>query len=144
MLVIAPAFPDHRINNIMTTYSEMTVSLRRNRFLKAWEQFAPDATFAEMTLAEFKAKSEEPFKVRDVIEDARTKLRGLTLERNQADQVLNDDFILIAHGIRGDKAFGEDCPFYRALGFVPKSERKVGIRKTKAEAATPPPAANAA
>lgn len=126
----------------MGKYSEAKVSQRRDQFLIAWEQFAPDAKFAEMTLSEFRTKSEEPLRVRNSIKESKTKLRGLTLERDQSDEVMNNDLVLIAHGIRGDKAFGEDCPFYRALGFVPKSERRSGNRKTKAQAETPPPAAN--
>lgn len=36
--------------------------------------------------------------------------------------------------------YGEDCEFYRSLGFVPKSERKTGTaRRNKAEKPAAPP-----
>ena len=95
-----------------------------------WRKFhAQDKSFAGMTLAEFEVKSKEPLDVRKDLGDARTKVSGLILKRDQADENLNEDLILIAHAIRADQAFGEDCPFYRSLGFVPKSERKTGRRR---------------
>ncbi len=48
---------------------------------------------------------------------------------------------MIAHAIRGSQLYGEDCEFYRSLGFVPKSEWKTGtVRKKKAEKAATAPA----
>jgi hypothetical protein len=83
-----------------------------------------------MTLAEFEAKSQAPFDVRKELVDARTKVRGLILKRDQADDTLNEVLILIAHAVRADTEFGEDSPYYRSLGFVPKSERRTGRRRT--------------
>lgn len=132
----------------MPRYTDKTVSIRRDQFLKSWKEFALETTFAGMTVAEFEERSNEPIEARERIAEARTKVSGLLLDREKADQTLNDDLILIAHAIRGNKSFGEDCALYRSLGFVPKSERKSGMtRKPKAKAAdTSPaqPAANAA
>ena len=76
-----------------------------------------------------------------LIADLKTKLKGLKLKRDKADDALSKVFVLIAHGIRGNEAYGEDCQFYRSLGFVPKSERKTGtIRKKKEEKPTTAPA----
>ena len=87
-----------------------------------------------MTLAEFEVKSKEPLDVRKDLGDARTKVSGLILKRDQADDTHNEDLILIAHAIRADKDLGEDSPLYRSLGFVPKSERKKRRRKGKSPA----------
>jgi hypothetical protein len=62
----------------------------------------------------------------------------LKLKRDKADDVQTKVFVLIAHAIRGSQLYGEDCEFYRSLGFVPKSERKTGtVRKKKAEKPVP-------
>ena len=88
-----------------------------------------------MTLAEFEAKSQEPLDIRKDLSDARTKVSGLILQRDQADVAHNEDLLLIAHAIRADKAFGEDSPLYRSLGYIPKSERKRPRRKPGGAAA---------
>ncbi len=126
----------HKPSKYMTKYSTAAVSRKRAQFLSSWEEYAQDKSFAGMTLAEFQTKSMEPLDVRKDLGDARTKVSGLILKRDQADVTLNEDFLLIAHAIRADKDFGEDCPFYRSLGFVPKSERKNGRRKP--DSAAPP------
>jgi hypothetical protein len=87
-----------------------------------------------MTLAEFDVKSKEPLNVRKDLADARTKVSGLILKRDKADDTHNEDLVLIAHAIRADKDLGEDSPLYRSLGFVPKSERKKRRRKRKSPA----------
>lgn len=96
-------------------------------FLLAWREIAPDATFGGKTLAEFEAAT-VPFK------DAVGQLHSLTIQRSaaqkmrdQEEESLKDLLILIAHGVRSDPAHGEDSPLYRAMGFVPKSERASGL-----------------
>jgi len=132
----------------MAKYTTATVSQRRDQFLSSWQEFAPDVTFAGISLAQFEEESKKPLDVRKDMADATTKLKGLMLKRDKADASLNDEVILIAHAIRGNPEFGEDCEFYRSLGFIPKSERKKatqGRKKAAPDAATvEPPAANAA
>ncbi|MBA2593787.1 MAG: hypothetical protein M3495_08480 [Pseudomonadota bacterium] len=36
------------------------------------------------------------------------------------------------NAVRGDVEYGEDSAFYKALGYVPKSERKSGLRRIAA------------
>ena len=132
----------------MAKYTKAAVSQRRDQFLSSWRKFAPDVTFAGITLAEFEEDSKKPLDVRKDMADAATTLKGLMLKRDKADAALNEEIILIAHAIRGTPEFGEDCEFYRSLGFIPKSERKKntkGRKKAAPDAAdTDLPDANAA
>lgn len=134
--------PGHNLNRQMKKHSTAAMTRKRAQFLSSWEEYAQNKSFAGMTLAEFETKSQAPFDVRKDLGDARTKVRGLILKRDKADDTLNEDLILIAHAIRADKDFGEDCPLYRSLGFVPKSERKTGRRRGDSPA--PPVTENAA
>ncbi|MEP2776432.1 MAG: hypothetical protein ABJQ29_17020 [Luteolibacter sp.] len=118
----------------MARHSTTAMTRKRAQFLSSWAEYAQDKSFAGMTLAEFETKSMEPFDVRKDLGDARTKVSGLILKRDKADEALNEELIQIAHAIRADQDFGEDCPFYRSLGFVPKSERKTGRRKSDSPA----------
>lgn len=131
----------------MPRINKKSVPVRVTQFLASWKEYAPDHVFADMTLEEFTTKAGESDAARDSIIEANTKLQGLKLQRDQKDAAIKDDLILIAHSIRGNKAYGEDCPFYRSLGFVPKSERKSGLRRARSGKATPvqsPSEANAA
>ncbi|MFM2197004.1 MAG: hypothetical protein RLZZ505_436 [Verrucomicrobiota bacterium] len=115
----------------MPKQSTAAITRKRAQFLSSWAEYAQNKSFAGMTLAEFEVKSKEPLEVRKDLGDARTKVSGLILKRDKADDSLNEDLILIAHAIRADKDFGEDCPLYRSLGFVPKSERKRARRSAE-------------
>ncbi|MGB6220704.1 hypothetical protein [Haloferula sp.] len=45
------------------------------------------------------------------------------------------------HSLRpfgSDSDYGEDSPLYRAMGFVPKSERSSGLTRRSADEAGPP------
>jgi hypothetical protein len=44
----------------------------------------------------------------------------------------------MANGVRASSDYGYDCPMYRALGYVPKSESKTGRRRRKVIVAAPP------
>ena len=142
MLKIPVCEPGTNQTKYMSKYNNNALTRKRAQFLASWEEYAQDKSFAGMTLAEFETKSKAPFAVRKELAAARTKANGLILEREKADDTLNEDLILIAHAIRADKDFGEDCPLYRSLGFVPKSERKSGRRRGSSPA--PPETENAA
>jgi len=117
----------------MTKQSNNTVSQRRAQFIASWRQFAPEATFANLTLAQFEEESEKPLEVRSRMTVLQTQLKGIKIERDQADEVLSEVFVSVANSIRGNPDFGLNSPLYRSLGFVPKDERKL-----KKDAGTPP------
>lgn len=123
----------------MANNKTKNVSLRREKLLASWLEFAPGATFAGFTLAQFEEASMEPLQVRKTMEAAKTKLAGLKLKRDKAEETL----VLIANSIRGTPEYGQDCELYRSLGFIPKSERRTGTgARKKAELtapAAPPP-----
>lgn len=126
----------------MAIYTNKTAPLRREQFIASWREYAPEVTFAGMTLAEFEAGTLESIDVRKRMDEAQTKLAGMKLAREQADRTMTDLMILVAHGVRADPTYGEDSPFYRALGYVPKSERKSGLSRRPAQKT--PPSADAA
>ena len=103
-----------------------SVSLRREQFLAAWREYAPGASFSGIDLAMFEADTQVLPDRSKIMEELKTKMTGAKLARDQAEQFVNDQMVRIALAIRGSEAYGEDCPFYRALGFIPKSERRTG------------------
>ena len=113
---------------------------RRTIFISSWRNFAPNESFGGMTLTQFEEATAEAIAVRQKILIARTQLSGLMLDRSSADDATREAFIRVADGVRASADHGYDCPMYRALGYVPKSESKTGRRRTKTVYVTAPPA----
>jgi hypothetical protein len=114
----------------MTKISHNQQLKRRDLFLAAWQEFAPTETLGGLTLVQFEAEAQKPTAVRTRLKAAQAQVRGISLERAKADEVLNEQFVRIANSVRGNPAYGVDSPLYRALGFVPKSERKRPRRRS--------------
>ena len=108
------------------------------KIIKAWEDNAADKEFAEMTLAQFKAKVKASFDARDVITGLDAKLVTAINTRADADKVSVPEAQLVVNSVKGSPEFGEDSSLYEAMGYVRKSERKSGLKKPKKSA--PPPA----
>jgi hypothetical protein len=108
-------------------------------FQRAWSELVPEASFAGMTLADFETAL-APF-------DAAAKdLNDLTVQAAAAKTVLNQEesalrgmLNKVAHSVRADLNHGDDSPLYRAMGYIPRSERASGLtRKDKTTGETAP------
>ena len=122
----------------MTKFSHTEQTKRKDLFLAAWNEYAPTETLGGLTLAQFQTEVQKPNAVRARLKAAQAQVRGITLERTKADELLNEQFVRIANSVRGNPEYGVDSPFYRALGFVPKSERKRPRRRSTQAPATAP------
>lgn len=96
-----------------------------------WKEQAPEAVFAGKPLADLEAalmelqQSNENLKIKDQARSAAVKTRDDKL--NALATLLR----IIVKGVQGHPEYGEDSPLYRAMGFVPFSERSSGLtRKT--------------
>ncbi len=118
---------------------------KSQQFITSWTEFAPEATLAGKTLAQFVADSQVPSEVQALIVSAKTKYKGYINDRNEAALVLRDQLVALVNAVRCDPNHGFNSAFYRSLGYVTQTERKSPGRKaTTAEPAVTPPAANAA
>jgi hypothetical protein len=110
-------------------------------FQAAWREIAPAASFAGMTLAEFEIQTTPLTQSVQRLQALDVKYSAEVKARDEADAAARETLRLIANAVRGDPAFGEDSRLYRAMGFVPLSERQSGLtRKTAGK----PPAGEAA
>lgn len=113
------------------------VTQRISRFTHAWTELAPGATFAGMTLAEFRAAVQASIDERAAIASLGALRSAAIARKNAADAASRDAMFAVANAVRADSAHGPDGALYRALGYVPKSERRSGLtRKVNATAAT--------
>lgn len=102
----------------------------------AWKELAPAAVFAGKTLEDIEsalqalAESNEELKIRDQARSAAIKRRDEKL------QALTDLTRTVVKGVQGHPEHGEDSPLYRAMGFVPFSERRSGLTRRRKAMAT--------
>lgn len=129
----------------MAKISLNNVSARRSQFIAAWREYAPEATFDGSTLAQFEAETLEQLNVSLLMEAAKAQIAGLMMDRDRAHAAMNRKMVMVAKAVRGHFAFGEDSNVYRAMGYVPLSERKSGLTRKMKNATPPtPPTASAA
>ena len=106
---------------------------RGEHFLRVWKHQAPEQEqFAGIGYGELQAEVDTAKALREQVRAVEVWLRGLRLERDQADRKLAGKLIRIAKGVQAEPGYGDDCGFYRALGFVPLSENRSGRPRKKA------------
>ncbi|HEX8371010.1 MAG TPA: hypothetical protein VF604_20870 [Pyrinomonadaceae bacterium] len=97
----------------------------------AWETHAPDATFFDTTLAQYKAKVKISRDIRDVIAGLEQQLTAAKTERDNVDAGNLKLEQNVAKAIAGDPDFGDDSALYEGTGRIRKSERKSGLTRKK-------------
>ena len=95
--------------------------------VSAWTELAPTAQFAGLTLAQFEAKVKPSFDTRTEVSTLETQLKAARQSRKNADTVSNDDALNIVNGVRSAPGFGENSALYKAMGYIPKNDRKSGL-----------------
>ena len=101
-----------------------------NDILSAWKELAPTAQFAGLTLAEFEAKVQPSFTTRTEVAVLETQLKAVRQSRKNADEVSNEDALNIVNGVRSAPGYGENSALYKAMGYIPKNDRRSGLVRT--------------
>lgn len=109
-------------------------------FQAAWREIAPEGNFAGMTLAAFETQTALLAQSTQRLQSLAAQTSAEVKARAEADAAAREAMRIVAHAVRGDPAYGEDSALYRAMGFVPLSERQSGLTRKTAEV----PAANGA
>ena len=100
-----------------------------NAVIAGWEEHAPDASFAGLTLAQFKAKMKPSLDARDLIEDLDRKLTGARVDRNNADVTSDEIANNVINSAKGDPSYGENSALYASFGYIRKDDRKSGLTR---------------
>ena len=99
---------------------------RAQTIADAWEQFAPDATFAGMTLTQYRNRTKPSFDVRDEHSALRAQQRGKREEILGADDITRLANKQVAAAVRADPTHGSDSPLLAAMDYVTDSMKKSG------------------
>jgi hypothetical protein len=105
-------------------------------FTAAWREIAPEASFAGMTLAEFETQTAPLTQSIQRLQSLDAQYAAELKARAEADAAAREAMRIVVNAVRGNPAYGEDSALYRAMGFVPLSERQSGLTRK----ATAPPA----
>jgi len=93
----------------------------------AWNEIEKDAEFADLTLAQFKAKVKPSLDYRAEIASLELQLKAARFKRDQADQASNAECLLVVNAVKGHREHGENSALYKAMGYVPRDERRNGL-----------------
>jgi hypothetical protein len=104
------------------------------KIINAWTTLAPAATFAGMTLAQYKAKVQPTFDTRTAIDKLAAQTTSALDARDNADGLTTQTNQLVVNAVKGDPTQGEDSDLYEAMGYVRKSERKSGLTRKSSPA----------
>jgi hypothetical protein len=123
------------VTEIMAT-TPKAVADDTQTIIDGWGELAPAATFAGMTLAQFKAAVQPSFDARAQIVKLETDLKAAQDARDQADVTTSDKNDKVVKAVVADVNYGDDSALYESMGYVRKSARASGLtRKSKAAAA---------
>src|SRR5436190_12606427 len=100
-----------------------------NAMIDGWQEHAADATFAGLTLAQFKAKLKPSLDARAAIESLERQLDGTRVDRDNADVVSEEIANNVVNSVKGDPNFGENSALYASFGYVRKDDRKSGLTR---------------
>lgn len=104
------------------------------KIINAWQDLAPDAVFAGITLAQFKNAVQPSFDAREEIDNLRIDLEAAIARRSNADKATSKLNQKVINAVKGHVDFGEDSAVYDAMGYIRRSARSTGkTNKTKRE-----------
>jgi hypothetical protein len=114
----------------MPSRSPQAIENKYTTFITAWETHAPTSTFAGLTLTQFKALCKPSQDSRARLEILMSQVIGEQETRDQSDATVSTTMTNIAKSVRADLSVGGDNgALYKAMGFVPVSERKSGLTR---------------
>ncbi|MFQ3167642.1 MAG: hypothetical protein ACI8QI_000173 [Limisphaerales bacterium] len=111
---------------------------RYNRVLDVWAQFAPEESFAGMTLAEFKAGVQSSIDERDRAAQAVLERRAAIASREVADIATRGLCKRVVSSIIGDSSHGADSALYRAMGYRTDADRSLKGLLIRRHSSMPP------
>jgi hypothetical protein len=107
------------------------VEARLEQVLEAWENLRPTKSFAKMTLDEFKARVKPSQEARTKIKELEDQMTAAINRRNDADDATLEVVQLVVNAVKGDPDEGEDGDLIDAMGYVRKSERASGLKRSR-------------
>jgi hypothetical protein len=117
------------------------IEAKMKKMLNAWEEIAPEKSFAGTTLDQFRTVVTRAQTARARIADLEDQMLQAINERENADEAFNTKAQQVVNGVLADPTAGPDSALYEGFGYTRKSERKSGLTRkggSSKGSATPP------
>ncbi len=115
--------------NTSTSTQRRQLGRKAEDFRIAWKQQAPETTFGGKTLAELEADIAALASANEEVDVASSNRSAALRARDGKKEELSRSLRSVMRGVQAHPDHGEDSPLYRAMGFVPLSERKSGLTR---------------
>ena len=99
--------------------------------IRTWETKCPEQSFADVTLAQYKAEMQ-------LARDAQARFELAEVQWQTARQDRNSGYAKalaltngVASSVKGHPKFGENSAVYAGMGYVPTSERSSGLTRKR-------------
>lgn len=109
---------------------------RIGKVTDGWETEAKDATFAELTLPEFKAKIQTSLDGRKEVKRLQLLLQAAETARDVADEKNMPEVKLVVKSMAGDRNYGTNSALWQAIGMVRDDDKQTGLTRKKKTAPT--------
>jgi len=103
------------------------IQKRLNATIEALRQFAPNETFASMTVDQLMEKTRPSTEARKAIESANRARSGGIAERKMADIETRKLLKRVRYAVLANPNHGPNSPLYRALGYRTDEDRDSGL-----------------
>ena len=113
--------------NVVSTHPSgprLSLLKKLGKIRTAWEELAPNVKFAELSAAEFREATSASLETRATLEVSKASISALVSERLARQAALRAMLKRVASAVLTDPGHGDNSSLYRAMGFVPSSERK--------------------
>jgi len=122
--------------NNSTSTQRRQLGRKAEDFRIAWKQQAPEAAFGGKTLADFEADIAALDSAVEEFDIATSNRSAALRARDGKKEELKRSLRSIMRGVQADPAHGENSPLYRAMGYVPLSERRSGLTRRNTDTGT--------
>ena len=97
----------------------------------AWSNLAPERSFGGLSLEQYRAAIKPSVDTRAHIVTLEDQLRAEYSRRDAADQAASLAISRVVNGVRADPELGDNSALYEAMGYVRRSARRTGGRRTR-------------
>jgi len=115
--------------NATTNNQRRQLGRKAEDFRIAWKEQAPESTFGGKTLADLEADIAALDGAVEQFDIATSNRSAALRARDGKKEELNRALRSIMRGVQADPAHGENSPLYRAMGYIPLSERASGLTR---------------
>ena len=116
---------------------KLPLAERLAKVRSAWVETAPGEEFSAISLAQFDEAVAPSSTTRGTLATSRTNLNVAMGLRYAADAVSRALVRRVVLSIKAEEAYGADSALYRALGYIPASERRMPRRSATAATTAP-------